>query len=124
MAPRATGPATTKLVIAFTTVYVVWGSTYLAIRFAVASLPPFTMAGLRFLIAGGVIFALARWRDRTPLTRGNWMTAGAVGTLMLLGGNGLVCWAEQWAASGLAAVLIATVPLWMALLDYPLFGGP
>jgi drug/metabolite transporter (DMT)-like permease len=113
-------------VLALATVYVIWGSTYLAIAVAVETMPPFLMAAVRFLIAGGVLFAWTRVRDRGG--RGERLTArqlGAsalVGTLLLLGGNGLVSWGEQQGvASGLAALLVASTPLWMALLGRVLF---
>ncbi len=119
-------PAASRLAIgaAFLTIYLVWGSTYLAIRLAVETIPPFLMAGVRWLIAGVLMYAFARSRERIPLTRRNWLAAGVVGCLMLLGGNGLVNWAEQTVPSGLAALVIATVPLWMVLLDWLLFRGP
>jgi drug/metabolite transporter (DMT)-like permease len=98
-------------------VYIVWGSTYLAIRFAVDTIPPFLMASTRFLIAGGFLFL---WRylsgDRRP-TRVEWRSAAIAGTLLLLGGNGLVSWAEQHVASGIAALLVGSAPLWMVLID-------
>ncbi len=128
-APRAVAearprPSPFKIIAAFATVYVVWGSTYLAIRIAVETLPPLSMAGIRFLIAGGLLFALIPASKRPPLTRGNWIAAGIVGCLMLLGGNGLVCWAEQSVASGIAALLVATVPIWLVVLDWLVFRGP
>lgn len=112
------------ILAAFATVYVVWGSTYLAIRFAIETLPPFLMAGVRFVIAGLVLYALVRPRQSAAPTRANWVAAGIVGSLMLVGGNGLVCWAEQYIPSGLAALLIATVPAWMILLHWLFFAGP
>lgn len=112
------------LVLAFAAIYLVWGSTYVAIRFVVESLPPFVMAGARFLIAGGVLLAIMRLRDRTPITPRHWRSAAWSGGLMLVGGNGLVCWAEQYVSSGLAALLIATVPIWFAIFECTVFGGP
>lgn len=109
---------------AFAIVYVVWGSTYLAIRFGVETLPPFTMAGVRFLTAGLLLYAFLAVRVRPRPTRGNWFAAAIVGTLMLFGGNGLVCWSEQFVHSGLAALFIATVPLWMVTLDWLIYRGP
>jgi drug/metabolite transporter (DMT)-like permease len=103
---------------AFGAVYLIWGSTYLAIRFAIETIPPFTMAGLRFLVAGGVLFAWARLSGAPAPTRAQWRDGAVVGALLLLGGNGAVVWAEQWVASGLVSVLVATVPLWMVLLDW------
>lgn len=98
--------------------YFIWGSTYLAIRFAIETLPPFLMAAVRFLVAGGVLYLWARARGAQRPTWPLWRTAGATGLLMLLGGNGSVVWAEQFVPSGLVALLIATVPLWIVLLDW------
>ncbi len=117
-------PRLLLIVAAFAAIYVVWGSTYLAIRFAIESMPPFLMAGMRFLIAGSIMYAFLRLRGARKPTGSNWRSAGLVGCLMLLGGNGLVCWAEQHVASGLAALLIATVPLWMVTLDFVFYRGP
>jgi len=107
-----------RLVAAFAAVYIIWGSTYLAIRFAIETLPPFGMAGARFVLAGAVLIAIARARGAAAPIAAHWRSATAVGALMLLGGNGGVVWAEQRVPSGLAALLIATVPLWMALLEW------
>lgn len=115
---------TLKLVGAFAIIYVVWGSTYLAIRFAIDSLPPFLMAGIRYLVAGTILSLLIRKRSAEKLTWSNLLAAFVVGTLMLLGGNGLVCWAEQSVPSGVAALLIATVPIWMVVLDWLICKGP
>lgn len=117
------GPPLTLVAAAFATVYLVWGSTYLAIRFAIETLPPFLMAGARFLLAGLILLFIVRRRERTVMTGWHWFSAGLTGSLMLIGGNGLVCWAEQTVPSGLAALLIATVPLWMVVLDWLAFGG-
>ena len=104
-------------------IYIVWGSTYLAIRFAVETMPPFLTAGFRFLIAGGVLYIFRRLRgDKAPL-RLEWRSAAIVGLFLLVGGNGGVMWAEQRVASGIAALLIASVPLWIALLDSLRPGG-
>jgi drug/metabolite transporter (DMT)-like permease len=103
-------------------VYLAWGSTYLAIRFVVLGLPPFLSAGLRFLIAGGLLYAFRRLRGDGRPTRQHWRAATFVGLLMLLGGNGCVVWAEQHVPSGVAALLVATSPVWMVLMD-PLFRG-
>jgi drug/metabolite transporter (DMT)-like permease len=105
---------------ALAAVYLVWGSTYLAIREAVKTLPPFLMASVRFLIAGAVLYAWAARRgdregDRPG--RAQWLAATVVGGLLLLGGNGAVVWAERRIPSGVAALLVAMVPLWMAILD-------
>jgi drug/metabolite transporter (DMT)-like permease len=101
---------------AMITVYIVWGSTYLAIRFAIETLPPFLMAGVRFLIAGVILYGWRRLSGDKPPTRVEWRSAAVVGTLLLVGGNGGVVWAEQYVPSGIAALLVGSAPLWMALL--------
>lgn len=115
---------TLRLIGAFAIIYVVWGSTYLAIRFAIDSFPPFLMAGSRYLAAGVVLALIVRRRSNERLTWRNLRSVFVVGTLMLLGGNGLVCWAEQSVPSGVAALLIATVPIWMVMLDWLICNGP
>jgi len=122
-AAGADRPPAWKIAAGFAVIYVVWGSTYLAIRIAVETLPPFTLAGLRWLTAGAILFTFETIRGRPRVTASQWLAAGIVGTLMLLGGNGLVCWAEQWVPSGLTALIIGTVPLWLILLDWAFFGG-
>lgn len=123
--PRpSSAPAQWLVLLAFATVYVVWGSTYLAIKFAIETMPPFLMAGVRFTLAGIILFAFMRSRDRTPLTRAHWISTAIIGMLLLLGGNGLVCWAEQTVPSGMAALIIATMPMWFTLLDWLVFRGP
>src|SRR5512137_163865 len=107
----------TKLLLAFAAVYLIWGSTYLAIRYAVETLPPFGMASARFLFAGSILYAVARLRGASPPTRRMWRDTALVGTLMLLGGNGLVTWAEQKVPSGIAALIVACVPLFMVVLQ-------
>jgi drug/metabolite transporter (DMT)-like permease len=109
-APRA------LVLAAFAAVYVLWGSTYLAIRYAVQTLPPFLLAGARFTFAGVVLsaFALARGAERP--TRTNWKAAAVVGTLLFPLGNGIVVWAETRVDSGMAALLVATEPFWIVLL--------
>ena len=116
-------PARWKLIVAFAAIYLIWGSTYLAIRFAIETLPPFSMAAVRFTVAGGILYAIARPRPEQP-TKLNWISAGVVGTLFLAGGNGGVVWAEQWVPSGLTALIVATVPLWMVLFDWQFAGAP
>ncbi len=104
-------------------VYIVWGSTYLAIRFAVETLPPFLMAGFRFVLAGLVLYAIRRARGDTAPTRRQWRSATIIGLFLLLGGNGGVVWAEQRVASGIASLFVATAPLWMILIDTARPGG-
>jgi len=104
--------------VALVSLYLVWGSTYLAIRVALESYPPFLMAGMRFLCAGGALYAFLRWRGMAAPTRVQWANATVTGLLLLGFGNGLVCFAEQSVASGLAAVAVASMPLFAAV-----FGG-
>jgi len=106
-----------RVALAFLSVYTIWGSTYLAIRFAVETLPPFLMAAIRFLIAGGILYAWTRARGAPSPTRANWKAATIVGGFLLLGGNGGVVNAEQVLPSGLTAVLVTTVPIWMVLVE-------
>lgn len=114
----APAPSRAMVLTAYAAVYVVWGSTYLAIRFAIETLPPFLMAGVRFLIAGAILFAWARLRGAPAPSRANWMATAIVGGFLLLGGNGGVVWAEQRVPSSIAALLVATLPFWMALLQW------
>lgn len=112
------GAPRTMLIGAFLIIYVIWGSTYLAIRVVVETLPAFVSAGARFLVAGGALFAWLAWRGTTRPTRTQWRHAVITGTLMLVGGNGLVVWAERSLSSGLTAVIVALAPVWFALLDW------
>jgi drug/metabolite transporter (DMT)-like permease len=108
---------------AMVTIYIVWGSTYLAIRFAVATIPPFYMASLRFLLAGGILFLFRRLAGDPLPTLKEWRSAGIIGLFLLLGGNGSLVWAEQRIPSSLAALLVGTVPLWMVIIDALKPGG-
>ena len=108
---------------ALITIYVVWGSTYLAIRFAVESLPPFLMGGVRFMLAGALLYVWRRVRGDAAPSKREWRSAAIVGLLLLLGGHGSVAWAEQWVASSVAALLLGTVPLWMVVIDALRPGG-
>jgi len=103
--------------------YIVWGSTYLAIRIAVETIPPFLHAGLRFLISGLILVAWRRGAGDPFPTRAQWRSLAIVGVLLLLGGNGLVSFAEQRIASGIAALIVGTVPLWLVLIEALRPGG-
>ncbi len=121
------GPRTIAVVTALLLVYVVWGSTYFAIAVMIETLPPLLAAGTRFLVAGvlmlSAVMAHARWRESRggapapKATRLHWRSAFIIGTLLLLGGNGGVVLAERLIPSGVAAVLVATVPIWLATFD-------
>jgi drug/metabolite transporter (DMT)-like permease len=107
------------LVAAFAAVYLIWGSTYIAIKYAIQTLPPFLMAGTRFLIAGATLYAIARLSaDYEKPSWRQWRTSLIVGVLLLLGGNGGVVWAQHYIPSGLAALLVAVEPLWIVLLNW------
>jgi drug/metabolite transporter (DMT)-like permease len=107
-----------RFVAAFAAIYLIWGSTYLAIKFAIATIPPFLMLSFRFLPAGLIMYVFLRLRGAERPSRREWLAAAAVGTLMLAGGTGAVAWAERTIHSGLAALLVAAVPMWMVLLDW------
>jgi drug/metabolite transporter (DMT)-like permease len=117
---RTRGEASTAMVwAALGTVYMVWGSTYLAIRVAIDTIPPFLMAGVRFLVAGAVLYAVAIGRGEREADRPGpreWRAAAVAGILLLVCGNGAVVWAEQHVDTGPTSLIIATVPLWMVLI--------
>lgn len=107
------------LVAAFAAVYIFWGSTYLAIKYAIETLPPFLMAGTRFVVAGGILLLIARFsKDYEKPKAAHWKTSFIVGTLLLLFGNGGVVFAEKYISSSLAALLVATEPFWVVLLSW------
>ncbi|MBX7246676.1 MAG: EamA family transporter [Candidatus Sumerlaeaceae bacterium] len=106
------------LILAFVALYIVWGSTYLAIRIAIETLPPFLMSGARFVLAGATLYAWGKLRGAPTISRGEWRGAAIVGAFLLLGGNGLVVWSEQRIPSGIAALLVGITPFWMTLLDW------
>jgi drug/metabolite transporter (DMT)-like permease len=110
-------------VLAFATVYLIWGSTYLGIRVAVRSLPPFMMAGGRYLLAGLILYAVLRATGVTAPNRGQWLRSGGAGVVMLAVGNGFVTWAELKVPSNFAALLISAVPLYVAVLEWLRPGG-
>ncbi len=111
------------MIAAFAAVYVVWGSTYLAIRYAVQTMPPLLMAGARFSVSGAMLYAWARFRGAPRPSGVEWRVAAWTGVLMLCLGNGSVGWAEQRIPSALAALIVAVVPLWMVLFDWVMPGG-
>ena len=114
-------PSRVLIVLAFAAVYVIWGSTYLAIRLAIETLPPFLMAGTRFMTAGAILFAWAVFNgEQIRPALAQWPRALIIGGLLLLCGNGSVTWAEKYIASGLAALLVATEPLWVVIMNWKL----
>lgn len=104
----------TGTILAILTLYIIWGSTYLGMRIALESMPAFMMAGVRFIVAGGILYSYLRLRHVPSPTRSQWLGAALVGTLLVVCGNGGVNFAEQWVASGLAAVAVGAAPLWAA----------
>jgi drug/metabolite transporter (DMT)-like permease len=123
MTPRTSAPPAPdhaprfKVLLAFACVYLIWGSTYLAIRWVVEVWPPFLTAGARFLTAGAVLVAWGMARGARWPRPAQWRASALTGSLMLLGGNGAVVWSEQRVPSGLVALMVSCVPLWMALLQ-------
>lgn len=109
---------TLSLVLAFAVLFFVWGSSYLAIRFAVETLPPFLMMGTRSLVAGGLLYAWARWRGGPALGAREWREASLQGALFFVGCHGALAWAEERVPSGQAALLFASMPAWMALGEW------
>ena len=107
-----------KVILAFASVYFVWGSTYLFIKYAVETIPPFMIGASRNAIAGALLFALMRWRGAAMPTRAELLLGALSGVLMLGFGNGGVIWAEQSVPSGATALIVSSVPIWIALLDW------
>jgi drug/metabolite transporter (DMT)-like permease len=106
-----------RMLLAFFAIYVIWGSTYYAIRVAVESIPPLAMMGVRCLVAGLVLYAWSRRTSPAPAA-GAWRAAFVAGALLFLFSHGSLAWAEQHVASGEAALLVATTPLWLTLVDW------
>ncbi|GAC1494615.1 MAG: drug/metabolite exporter YedA [Gemmatimonadaceae bacterium] len=107
-----------QIIAAFASIYLVWGSTYLAIRYAVETIPAFIMGGLRFVVSGVLLYAWARYRGATRPTRLHWRNALIAGGFLLLGGNGAVVWAEQFVPSGLTALLVSILPFWLVIIEW------
>ena len=107
-----------RVALALAAVYLIWGSTYLGIRFALeGGFTPFLLGGIRFTVAGGLMFAFLRWRGMRMPTPAQWRNAAALGVLLMLLGNGMVNLAEQSVSSGMAAVAVASAPLWMGVFS-------
>jgi len=108
-----------SVMLALGCIYLVWGSTYLSVEFILPAVPPFMIAGVRFTFCGLLLFAFLRLRNpATPITRAHWLRAGASGLCLILGGNAMVVVAQQWSTSSLAALLVATVPFYMAVFGW------
>jgi len=117
-------PPTLHLVLAWAAVYLIWGSTYLGIRVAIESIPPFLMAGSRHLLAGLLLYAWSRLRQAAPApSRQDWIRAAGLGVLMLVTANGATTWAEQLVPSGLTALIVCTSALWLVLLNWLWLGA-
>lgn len=110
-------PTRSRITLAFAAVYLLWGSTYLFIKYAVASIPPLGMAGVRFLLAGAILYVYARARGQRPPRDVHWRSAALVGTMLMVS-NAAVAWSEQYIASGVASLLVAITPCWMVLFDW------
>ncbi len=119
--PKTSYPPSVWLALAC--VYVVWGSTYLAIRFAIATIPPFLMAGTRFLSSGLLLYFLMRWKGDKKPRFDHWRSATIISFFLIVVANGGVSWMEQKVPSGITALLVGTVPLWMVLLEWASKGG-
>ena len=112
-----------RIAAAFAAIYIIWGSTFLGIRYAIETMPPLLMAGTRFVIAGAILYAWATIREGARPTRQQWVNTAIVGALLLTVGNGAVSWAEQFVPSGLAALVVAITPLWMVIFEGLRSGG-
>ena len=121
--PRPPSESSGLVVLAFAAVYILWGSTYLAMRVGIESFPPLLLAGTRHLSVGLFLLPLLLWKTRIVPTAQQWKTAAVTGCLLLFLGNGSVCWAEQTVPSGVTALLVAMVCLWMVLIDWLRPGG-
>jgi drug/metabolite transporter (DMT)-like permease len=113
----AAEPTRLRLVAAFTAIYLIWGSVYLAIRFTIETLPPFFTNGVRLVLAGVILYLWARLSGTPPPSRREWVAGSIVGALMFLAGTGAVVWAERFIPSGIAALVIATEPISFVLID-------
>ena len=111
-------PTKIRIIIAFTALYLVWGSTYLGIRFAIETIPPFLMAGMRFLLAGVIMYSIAWSQGATKSSWANWRVSLTVGACLLLAGNGGVTISEQYIDTGLAALIVAIVPIYIVILSW------
>ncbi len=107
-----------RIIVGFLAIYLIWGSTYLAIRFTIETIPPLLSAGVRFLIGGAMLYTWARLSGAVAATKLQWKNSGVVGLLLVVGGTGTVTWAEQYVPSGLAALMVAAMPFWMVLIDW------
>ena len=112
------GASRAQIIAAFASIYIIWGSTYLAIRYAIETIPPFIMGGTRFLVSGALLYLWARSRGASRPTKLHWRNAIIAGGFLLLGGNGAVVWAEQFVPSGLTALLVSILPIWLVIIEW------
>ncbi|MDF2385211.1 EamA family transporter [Nostoc ellipsosporum NOK] len=119
---KSTQPSSMAVIAAFGAIYIIWGSTYFAILFAIKDIPPFMMAAIRFITAGLLLFTYARLRGEKAPDLLSASRISAAGILMLFMGTGAVAWSEQYISSGIASIIVATVPLWFVLLDKKQWG--
>jgi drug/metabolite transporter (DMT)-like permease len=119
---QTTRPSTLKLLIAFAAVYIIWGSTYLGVRFASETIPPLLMASVRFLVSGSILYVYARSKGAMPPKIIHWKSAAITGLFLLLIGNGGMAWSLQFLPSSLAAILVATEPFWLVIVAWTMFG--
>jgi drug/metabolite transporter (DMT)-like permease len=112
------GASRAQITAAFASIYIIWGSTYLAIRYAIETIPPFIMGGTRFLVSGAVLYFWARHRGTPGPTKLHWRNAIIAGGFLLLGGNGAVIWAEQFVPSGLTALIVSILPFWLVIIEW------
>lgn len=116
-------PSRLAFILAFAAIYLIWGSTYLGIRVAVRTMPPFIMAGTRFAVAGVLLFGFLRLRGAAWPTARQWRDQAIIGTFLLLGGNALVSWSEQTVPSGITCLILGSSPLVMVIMDWIRPGG-
>lgn len=112
-----------RILVAFLAIYLIWGSTYLAIAYAVESIPPLLMMGIRSVVAGAILYVWARLRGVARPARAAWLSAAVAGAFLFLGGHGLLGWAEQRVPSGVAALIVATGTVWMIVVEWAWPGG-
>lgn len=117
-------PTRWQVLLAFAAIYFIWGSTYLGVHFAIESIPPFFMGGMRFMIAGALLMLYTRSRGVPWPTRSNWIPTAILGIMLFLIANGVVIWSSQYLASGTIALMGATIPMWTVLFDWLLYRSP
>src|ERR1700747_1974783 len=121
--PPARFGTTTLVLAAFAAVYLLWGSTYLAMRVGIETIPPLMLAGLRHFTVGILFYPFLRWKTGARPTAPHWKAAAVTGVLLLFVGNGGVCWSEQVVPSGITALLVSMVSLWLVIVDWLRPGG-